>query len=185
MSSFLVAKPHIDLLVTAGLRLADDAPLTWKADPDLQGPTTLNPVTVDSLGSVLWSQNLASVRHTYGNDNHNNHDNHAGGGMDPALPAPQGFQDEQVLTYRFEPIEGPLDPVVALKAVHGFEYQASDHTDWPTSVAHRFCRALTARLIQGPARLRGGAVGIPRPPTGAAYRVAQLTSPELASPEFA
>ena len=135
MSSWIVTKPHIDLLITAGLilpsRCLRDSKLEWET----QGRRyELDEVNADDVGVTLWAENYASVNHQYP---------HAGGD----LPGPADFDGPDVLTYHHEPIKGGIDPVVVLRNINCYTYQSDEHDGWETSQARAFCDSLTAACI--------------------------------------
>jgi hypothetical protein len=142
MSASMLAKAHIDVLLTAGLRSASGwrGPLTWfwpaiDADSDrgswtsaeLQEQATqrrrlLTPQTAGRVGALLLAENRRSVDHRYD-------------------------ETEWEEPYLFEPVPGWPDPVIVLKAIACYEYQSCEHPGWRTSEAHAFCQALRARAI--------------------------------------
>lgn len=133
MSSWIVAKEHIDLLVTAGLTFPNARiignRLRWfvpapGGGPEIEG--TLTEDNADEIGAKLWAENYAGVTHRYPSE--------ADGG--DSLPR-----------YRYRPVPGPLDPVVVLKELHYYRYQSMDHPGWKHSMGHAFYEALMHACI--------------------------------------
>jgi hypothetical protein len=143
VSAYEVSDVHIDAMLTAGLRLSaasGDDPLTWfwpaiDADSDrgswtsaelqrqaAQRRRALTPATAGRVGAILLAENRRSVDHRY---------------------------DEQVWEepYLFTDLPGDPDPVIILKAINCYRYQACEHPGWATSEAAAFCDALAALAI--------------------------------------
>ena len=156
MSAFVVDKAHIDALVTAGLAwprdelrwmtrdtTADD----WTGDYAAYCATIRNLTrqltreTADEVGRMLWAENVRIVQGRYPDTVESGE-----------YPGPIDFCDAEVLTYKFEPLRGTVDPVIALKALACYEYQSCEHAEWSASEAVRFCEALRLYLID---HLRG------------------------------
>jgi len=142
MSAFIVSKTHIDALLTAGLHWKEYGPLSWQVpgvpqDTDFQrgqpwGLTALenarrrhrelNTDTVHAVGQLLVAQNYASVNYRYD-------------------------EDELEPVYTFEAVLGVPNPVVVLKAINCYEYQARETPDYDNSEAAAFCQALRGAAI--------------------------------------
>ena len=129
MSAFIVDKEHIDLLVTAGLEFRSYGPLSWWHEATGKR-YELTPQRAHEVGQMLWAENLASLVGRYPND---------GSGE---RPGPIDFEDDMVLTYRYQRIPGVPDIATVAKAVHCYEYQSCEHDGWKTSQARAFCQAL-------------------------------------------
>jgi hypothetical protein len=139
MSAFIVSKAHIDALVQAGLaiRRIGNSPLRWDAGerPAWTGDheayrigcqTISRELThdqADRVGAMLWNENVKSVDHRY-----NDH------------------TDREV--YRFPAMTKLRPPVVILKAIHCYRYQACEHPEWESSEAFAFCNALEAATMR-------------------------------------
>jgi hypothetical protein len=140
MSSWVVDKTHIDLLITAGLTFPGlwlpGGRLTWMHQ-DRRGELTRD--NADAVGGRLWAENHASVHHSYPGDTD---------GPDGRLPGPAGFEGVHTLTYTFQRILGVLDPVVVLKQIACYEYQSCDHDGWPASEAAAITDALRSSAIR-------------------------------------
>jgi hypothetical protein len=140
MSSWVVDKTHIDLLITAGLTFPGQAlpggTLTWIHQDRRRELTRDN---ADAIGGKLWAENYASVHHTYPDDDT---------GPDGGLPGPRGFEGVHTLTYTFQAIPGVLDPVVVLKQIACYAYQSCDHDSWPASEAAAITDALRSAAIR-------------------------------------
>src|SRR5262252_7882178 len=134
MSAFEVSKTHIDALLTAGLDWNRYGPVRWfvniRQHPDWDrafepgepwGQTAMNVYrdckreltreTAGRVGAMLVNQNKRSVNFRYDEDE---------------LEAP----------YEFEPLPGAPNPLVILKAIGGYEYQACETPDWEETEAH-------------------------------------------------
>jgi hypothetical protein len=144
MSAFVVAKAHIDALITAGLHQPwmNYGPLRWFDSEDFEpgcfqegepwGPEThrwleshrreLTGATAGQVGAMLWAENRRSVNHRYA-------------------------EDEWEAPYVFDRLPGSPAPVDTLKAIDGYEYQSCEHPEWRRSEAFAFCEALRGRVI--------------------------------------
>jgi hypothetical protein len=140
MSAFIVSARHIDYLLTAGLRLDTNYPLSWSIKPtgepmpdpseDFQAyiawttrqRTELRSDTADQVGAMLVNENRLSVNARY-------------------------QEDEIEEFYTFTPYRGKVTAVQTLKAIRCYEYQACEHEGWKTSEARAFCRALETLAI--------------------------------------
>lgn len=120
MSAWIVARAHIDALILAGVQ--------WHViDPGR--------AEVDAFGRMLWAECLASVAYLYPDDT-----------GDGDRPGPADFQDSDVETYRFSPVELVLEPYAALKVVACYDYQSCEHPGWESSRAHEFTAELRRRI---------------------------------------
>jgi len=139
MSVFIVAKAHIDALVTAAAHpeSPSNGPLHWyptNAQGEVIEHYTINGhdrSRCTEVGQMLWAANEASYTSRY-----------SGPPIDP-----------RANTYRYQPT--PLfEPVTILRAIECFEYQTieMEDPDWGTSEARAFCHALRQKTI---ARLPG------------------------------
>ena len=145
MSAFVVDKAHIDYMVSAGLLLVHPGDtLTWlwseegppntdelyeRGEPWGRGyyewvrrsQRRLDVSTAGRVGAMLLAENRRSVNFRYD-------------------------EDDWEEPYTFEPVAS-VDPVVVLKALSCYEYQACEHPEWEASEAHAFCEALRQRAI--------------------------------------
>lgn len=123
MSAFMVGPTHIDALLTAGMHRAytNYGPLGYVAtEPNYShnnGRVELTRETADRMGAMLLGENQRSVNHRYS-------------------------EDEIEEVYTFRRMEGYPHPLVILRAISCYEYQACEHPEWETSEAYRFCEAL-------------------------------------------
>lgn len=144
MSAFIVAKTHIDALLSAGLYApwSNYGPLRWfdteehdetcfevgEAIPPNswkwieQHRRELRASTAGQVGAMLWLENRRSVNHRYA-------------------------EEEWEAPYVFTHLRGTPDPVAVLKAIGGYEYQSCEHPGWLTSEARYFCDALRKLAI--------------------------------------
>lgn len=144
MSAFVVEPTHVDALVSAGLSWrigCSDLRWFWpeldrSEDMDaLRGKT--RELTFDSAGrvaSMLYTECYVSVRYRYDSPAHEE--------MPGLIDMPR--PDE----YVFAIMNGTPDPVVVLKALSCYEYQACEHPGWLSSEARQFCDALRHRAIR-------------------------------------
>jgi hypothetical protein len=137
VSAWIVSKPHIDLLVSAGLEFPNHGPLRWNTNQDGEPwmAAELRRETATSVGQMLWLECFRSVDARYP------------GEAPHELPGPVDFDGESIPTYQHSGIPGLLDPVVVLKQISCYEYQACEHNGWKTSEARRFCMALRDACI--------------------------------------
>lgn len=125
MSAFIVDPEHIHVLIWAGLRKTPNhrADLVWYyGNPTFQDRLDIN--TSNEIGRKLLAENVASVNHRYNEDH----------------PVPD-------YTYR-KPHHTTWSPGEILNALHAYEYQADEHSGWPDSSAHQFCRALERHIMR-------------------------------------
>lgn len=135
MSAFVVGTPHIDYLLTAGmsrqiLRLHGHK-LRWFAtepprDAEIgwveENRRELTPATAGQVGAMLLAENQRSVNHRY---------------------AEEWIEEP----YLWREVQGPFDPVVVLKAIECYAYQACEHDEWPVSEAKQFIDSLLHTAI--------------------------------------
>lgn len=127
MSCYMVSTTHIDAMLTAGIRLPGPfGPMTWLDREIPEGEVSglyvglqqaLTEATAGRVGAMLLAENRRSVNHRYA-------------------------ESEIEQPYVFHPLDGMPDPVIALKAIAGYQYQSNEHPGWMASEARRFCEAL-------------------------------------------
>lgn len=142
MSCFEVGSTHIDALLTAGLNVGRYGPLRWYVPSDdtegdyeqgepwgpeaikhyQQRRRELTEETAGMVGAMLVAENRRSVDYRYD-------------------------EAEEEEPYVFNALQGRPDPVVVLKAIACYEYQACETPDWEESEAYAFCQALRHRMI--------------------------------------
>ncbi len=140
MSAFILPTTHIDAVLTAGLWLADDEPVSWfwppiEADSDRgswisaelrrqarERRQELTEATAGRVGAMLLAESARSVDHRYD-------------------------EEEIEPPYLFTALPGTPDPVVVLKALDCYEYHSCEHPGWATSEAAAFCAALRRHAI--------------------------------------
>lgn len=122
MSAYVVNTEHIDALITAGLHYAHPyGPIRWNfTNPGR--PDELQPETATATGAMLLAENVRSVDYRYQENG--------------ATPA-----------YTFRRLQGHPAPVVVLKLIDAYEYQACETPDWKDTAAASFCDALRRRMI--------------------------------------
>lgn len=115
MSAWVVGQDHIDLMVTAAMRLSG-----WNEK-------YINiPETADILGKGLWKENYNSVNHRYDERKRT-----------PAYHwTPVAEVQEEVLR--------PEVLVQIIHAVDCYEYQSCEHPAWSDSTAYWACQAVKA-----------------------------------------
>ena len=138
MSAYIVSKQHIDAILSSELTRRIDYPLSWFHNGVRK---ELTRETADSTGGMLWQENVESVATCYPDD------------KDGERPGPTGLTMVEVLAYHWEPIRAGstpayIQPIAALKALDGYEYQACEHDEWERSEAKAFCDALRSALIR-------------------------------------
>lgn len=135
MSAFVVGKPHIDAMLTAGLRTAphSDVGLAWYHNGITQ---RLDYTNADEVGAMLIAENMKSVGARYPGD------------TVETMPGP--IDKSSLVDYRFDELPGRawINPVTMLSALSCYEYQSCEHPEWPESEAHAFCDALRGRMIR-------------------------------------
>lgn len=120
MSAYLVTQSHIDVLVYAATISKVQRPVS---------PTIAEQMTDDELGRMLWFENMLSLQARY---------------EDP-------IDSAALFAYHYAPPSGVLGgrvaPVVLLKMIACYEYQACEHAGWDTSKARDFCNDLRKAVI--------------------------------------
>lgn len=118
MSTWIVNRDHIDLLLTAAV--------AW-------GLTDV--AHADEVGRLLWRENLASVVFSYP------------ASRDGQRPGPEGFHDRDVETYCYRPYPGRVDPEVVVTAADSLSNQSGAHPGWTSSAAHRWVTRLNEQAF--------------------------------------
>lgn len=88
----------------------------------------------DGLGRALWGENLDSIKSRYEGRYHD--------------LVPEGCPDG----YFFHGVEGPLDDRAVAKAIHCYDYQSCEHSEWEASEAYQ----LTSDLLEVLCERNGG-----------------------------
>ena len=141
MSAFLVDKVHIDVLVRTALegpRYARNPSNAWHAFRwwHANASHDVNETTVDAVGAMLWTENLASLEARYPND------------TSGERPGPIGLTDDVVRGYSYNDPHYTLTVVEALQAIRCYEYQSCEHDGWNDSSAAAFCETLRVSLCR-------------------------------------
>ncbi len=106
-----------------------------------EAPEVFNP---DTIGRELWGENVLSIHARYPDtvDGEN-------------LPGAGTFTEAEVIAYRYGPGArvANVDPLGAIGAIRGYEYQSCEHDGWKHSIAYAFTHQVTANIID---RLRDG-----------------------------
>lgn len=126
MSAFLVNDYHIAYLVQAGVKFG-----------------LLEPEEGPAVGECLYLTNLVSLAHRYPED----------GDLDGVARTWRG--DGEGVRYLPPIVTEEIEPLVVLKGLRCYEYQACEFAEWSESDAHVFCEALAeVALATLPERLR-------------------------------
>jgi hypothetical protein len=126
MSAFIVSKGHIDYMVTTAE--LDDSLIDNLAEQGVVGP--------DEIGAMFLRENIASVSYRYPGEDLE------------SLPGPIQITRPEEYRFKRSPSRGPVDLIVALKAIHCYVYQSCEHPGWDASLAKRACDKLEASLIR-------------------------------------
>lgn len=117
MSAYMVSDRHIAFLAEA----AREWGLSWRRPATVPGGNDCRVEAGELLngeiGAILEAENARSVNYRYGEED-----------------------NERPYTYR--PSRLALDPVVVIKAVRCYEYQACECDDWEHTEARRICAAI-------------------------------------------
>ncbi|GAA2522721.1 hypothetical protein [Pilimelia columellifera] len=130
MSAFMVSTLHIDLLVSAAVGHNRTEQLRWFASAaddnarSMQDMRRAGTDNADAIGAMLIAENAASLNYRYPGD------------------APHELEP-----YRWSPVTD-WQPLVVLKAIDCFAYQACEHPGWEASEAWQFCNALRRRMVR-------------------------------------
>lgn len=139
MSAYIVSKVHIDALLTAALgNGAHDDALYWYTEEG--GGRRVTHDTVDDVGAMLVSENVASIRARYPDVPEDLTD--APGPIDNAFAV-----DAVKGQYRFERTR-EFSTGELLAAISCYEYQSCEHDGWEGSDAQTFCRYLRESLCR-------------------------------------
>ena len=122
MSAWIVYPDHVSYLVACALDLAPDGFLSFG------NGTLLTPHTKDEIGQLLMDENVRSVGYRYSRDTFDE------------LPGP--VDKTGILDYRHIELDLPFDPIVLLKQLDCYAYQACECPDWLETDAHAFCEAV-------------------------------------------
>lgn len=150
MSAYLVSAENIDALV-AGARQYLDRPgttATWYTDAGTRyefrlgvsdSETADGVYNKNTLGRMLWAENLASINYRYP-DTIENPDN---------MPGPIGVGLPEIMAYEYGPgfRSVNVDPLGLIGVIRGYEYQSCEHPGWHTSAARAFCQRLTDAVV--------------------------------------
>ena len=138
MSCFIVSREHIHVLVDAAFRFmrthgaSEFSVYTPLRNPSEAGTTSRNIYGYDAhdrLGAMLEAENLRSYRCRYGEST--------------ATVESVEIADP----YVHRPPKKKLSTIELLKAVHCYEYQANESTDWEFTEARAFCHSLEHSII--------------------------------------
>ncbi len=135
MSAFIVGEAHIRFMVNAGLYMGSRSErMDWyvlDGEGHLLKSGRLRFENVDEIGTMLWRENIASVRNRYPVGD---------------LPGPVDLDVESAYVHTHNAY--PIDPLRVLGAVACYEYQSCEHPGWYQSEARAFCHALRMRAIR-------------------------------------
>lgn len=165
MSAWIVSKEHIDLLVRAATQRGggydSGRERVWlrKLEVDERAPDTqgydvteypassgvartlcfqIAPENASELGRLLWWECVRSVSYRYDDPDF------------AKLPG-YGYTLNEYEQYRYpaamEAYSARPDPVVVLKSIACYEYQACEHPGWHESDAKRLCEWLRDKMI--------------------------------------
>ena len=156
MSTWMLTREHIHVLVWAGLRPVRSAGyLSWTTDiPDGQErhPDSLE---IDAMGMALPYNRFElrpdtanRVGQMLTNTNRDSYNNRYRGSIDSDGRA---FRVRAPGEYRYPHGTGPRErgwsPAALFKAIHCYAYQSCGADDWDSSEARAFCEELKERLI--------------------------------------
>lgn len=133
-SAFLVSKKHIDVLVAARHPSKPGAENLPRPSKDAWSGTIFDHMNDNALGQMLWDENQKSIDARYSGSRAEVRE---GVGVGSKLPR-----------YRFNMPSVKLSHVVVLKAIHCYEYQASEHDGWASSKAKEYCDELSKILVR-------------------------------------
>ena len=129
MSAWIVSKAHIDLLVSAGLRVRY-RPMCWYVG-ERRGE--LNNDNASAVGQMLLDECVKSVNYRYSDDQ-----------ITELLGPTNAYW---LIPYKFDEVLSFPSIVCVLKQIDCYEYQSCEHPEWKDSEAHTFCRALRKYMI--------------------------------------
>ena len=127
MSAYIVDEAHINYLVEAAVDwFPVDATFSYFHDGERHSFHNNNRET---LGQMLWNENITSVAHRYNED------------YKDTIPA-------HVFRYKRTTTPGTPDPIQVLKSIKCYEYQSCEHPGWKESASLAFCESLRMKAIQ-------------------------------------
>jgi hypothetical protein len=173
MSAYVVDRDTIDLLVAAALTLPElggrhgEPEFTWWVQSEQRRHRINRPglhpdddpsarYTPDSLGRLLWTENVSSVSYRYPGERPNQ------------LVGPADTRWLAEYTARTADLVGAIRAgrirlADIASTVAGYHYQSCEHPEWHDSVAAAFCRGLEVQLLRiyahGEEQQTGHAVG--------------------------
>lgn len=114
MSAYVVDRDHIRYLVQA----VSQWEISWYFDGEHHTANTYS--ERNTLGQMLWDENVKSVSHRYPDD---------------PFDLPGRIGDAPYLYREDLPLVGNIDPVQLIKACHCYQYQSCEHEEWGSSEA--------------------------------------------------
>ena len=130
----MVSKKHIDVLVAARHPAKPGAGNLPRPTEDAWAGTVFDHMDDNKLGQMLWDENQKSVDARYSGSRDEVRQT-----MNVGQKAPR---------YRFNMPGEKLTHVVVLKAIHCYEYQASEHDGWEASAARKYCDELAQVMVK-------------------------------------
>ena len=148
MSAIMLPRLHIHCLVAAGFLPLPETDAAYGDNEQYKpmqfdfrelGCENLSAKTADKIGQALVDTNLSSIIHRYEN-------------------APDLVHENEIKPYQWPDLSEALTtPVETLNAISCYEYQASEHDEWKTSLARRYCAELRAYVCHSvPGFAEGG-----------------------------
>lgn len=138
MTVVFVGPDHVDALISIATRWGPGfgENLSWAAeDPASTAPEELtyrelrglgrdDELMLNSLGAMLLVENARSLEHRFGDS-------------------------PEIEPYEFKQVEASWldDPEMCFRPIAAYCYYSSEHPDWPSSEAFRFCEALEQTLV--------------------------------------
>jgi hypothetical protein len=123
MSAYIVHEKHILALVRAATQ-GRDRTFRWFHNDRWHELERFDNDRATEVGQMLWDANARSVDTRYGTD-------------DGLLP----------YTHNPSPHYAHIEPVAALKAIDGYEYQSCEVSDWEETEAYAFVNTLRRKMI--------------------------------------
>ena len=133
MSAFVVEKSHINAMLKGAFQVArkyGEDKFTYYHNHQSRDLTSSN---ADEVGQVLLDECIKGVSYRYEDS--------------PLTGLPGRTDAEYLIPFQFYALGKQPKPIEIIKITQCYEYQSCEHTEWETSEARSFCKALIEHTI--------------------------------------